>query len=152
MKTCEKCGKKFKHEWDIWCKECSDKLHKENHLSHERYIVALKRIKEQIANGSKLRYEDSNVVGNKYITCSWGLCSMYKEQWEKEDIIRDFNDGSVQVKQQDDNQPCPMDSKQEGEVYGCFYRCRIFQNLDNLPSREKAVKLYEKTIKAKDDH
>jgi hypothetical protein len=151
MKNCEKCGKKFKHEWETWCKECSDKLHKERYLSHDRYIAALKRIKDQIINGSKLKYEDSNVTGDKYTTCSWGLCSMYREQWEKEDIIRKFNSGLVQTKQQDDNQPCPMDSKQEGEVWGCFYRCRIFQNLKNLPSQEETVRLYNITIKAKDN-
>lgn len=148
---CKKCGKEFEHEWEIWCEECNDKLHKEHYLSHDRYIIALKRIREQIKNRSKLQYEDSDSIGDKYTTCSWGMCSMYKEQWpDKEDRIRTFNSGLIDAKQQDTNQNCPMDSKQEGAIWGCFYRCRIFQNLGKLPSREEAIRLYDITIKEKD--
>jgi len=149
--TCQTCDNKCDLKFSIFCEECRKKQHKEHYLSHDRYIIALKRIREQIVNKSKLKYEDSDSIGDKYTTCSWGMCSMYKEQWpDKEDRIRTFNSGLVDTKQQDTNQNCPMDSKQEGEVWGCFYRCRVFQNLGKLPSREEAIRLYDITIKEKD--
>ena len=149
---CYNCDNEFEPNGGVLCEECWEKQYKETHLTHDRYIIALKRIREQIKNGSKLKYKDSNVIGDKYITCSWGLCSMYKKQWpDKEDILRTYSDRRVETKQQDDEQNCPMDSNQTGEVLGCFYRCRVFQHRNNLPLRDEALKLYDITIRNKDN-
>lgn len=67
-------------------------------MSPERYIKALERIRDQISNGSRLRAVDSTTIGDKYISCSWGLCSLWKEQWPDEvDWLRDYGD-NVSVK------------------------------------------------------
>jgi hypothetical protein len=120
-------------------------------LSKERYIAALKRIRNQILGGSKLEYEDSEVVGDKYITCSWGLCSNSQKQYpDKQDWFRPkpLFDGRISALDNPEFSHCPMDSEQESkETYGCFYRCRIFgAKKKDLPSREEAVRLYDITI------
>jgi hypothetical protein len=119
-------------------------------LSNDRYIAALERIKKQIENGSDLISEDSNDIGNKYTSCTWGLCSRYREQWpDEEDWLSEYNDKIVNSRYQDNGQHCPMDKDQDENsmAFGCFYRCRVFQ--DGLRDREEAIKLYEITIKEK---
>jgi hypothetical protein len=123
-------------------------MSRELRLPYDRYIAALKRILSQIKEGSKLEAEDSETVGDKYTTCSWGLCSHHKEQWpDKQDyLFPPRGDGTVAVKYKGIGQNCPFDKNKEAHPDGCFHRCRIFQDLKNPPTREEAIFLYEITL------
>lgn len=118
-------------------------------LPWKRYLAVLKRIRNQIKNGSKLELESSTYLGNKYIHSSWGLCSGSTEQWpDKEDRL--FPRSSpLAILHQEKGQVCPFDKRLDNHPYapdGCFNHCRIFQHLDNLPTREEALELYESRI------
>lgn len=123
-------------------------------LTFDRYIVALKRIREQINNGNKFEAEDSTTIGNKYTHCSWGLCSCNHEQWpDKEDhMFKRTIKQPLAVKYLSKRQICPFDKTNKQEPEGCFHRCMIFQDrIDKLPNfKEKALELYDIKIKEKD--
>ena len=114
-------------------------------LPQNRYLAALIRIKDQIINGSRLKYDDSDAIGDKHTEASWGLCSGSKHQWpDKEDRLfpRDY---PLAILHRTSGQSCPMDMQPDRKYGpdGCFYFCRIFQQLNNLPTREEAIQLYE---------
>jgi len=102
-------------------------------MTDERYLVALKRIRGQIVNNSELSYYDDTAMGSKDTSCTWGLCSSFKEQWpDAEDHLwpDQFRDhGRVAPKYKQDGQLCPFDRRDPEERmtrWGCFYHCRIF--------------------------
>lgn len=129
------------------------------YLSDERYLAALKRIRRQIAGGLGIEAEDSTTPGDKYTTCTWGLCSKMPQQWpDEEDWLLDKPiRGMISAKYQREGQLCPMDRNLEPEARsefdgdypsGCFYRCRIFKRKrgQRLPTRAEALKLYDRAI------
>ena len=105
-----------------------------------------------IAGGLKLDFDDSTVTGDKYNYCTWGLCSMDKEQWPNKDdhvFPDDFvADGRITVR---DDLGCPMDVKcgtEEWYGFGCFHRCRVFiQRAYEKMTKEMALKLFDERIK-----
>lgn len=118
-------------------------------LPHKRYVAALIRIRDQIKGGSKLELDDSDELGNKHTECSWGLCSASKKQWPNEDDRLFPRDHPLSILHRTKGQDCPMDEQKDRKdgPGGCFFSCRIFQNQNNLPSREEAIRLYEIQIK-----
>ena len=132
-----------------------DPINKWHYLPWDRLLLSLKRMRDRIAAGLNLRYEDSNEVGNKYTTATWGQCSDEKEQWpDKEDHIwpDEFAEqGRVAPLYRDgaNGQKCPFDTHPTGSD-GCFYHCRIFKNRKfndgRLPTRKEALELYDKEI------
>lgn len=121
-------------------------------LSDERYLAALKRIRALIANGINLVAEDSDVMGDKFTHCTWGLCSDRKSHWpDPEDHLwpdQFVEHGRVAPKYRDtDKQECPLCVPHEGSGFkGCFYRCRVFQRKMKTPTREQALRLYDEAI------
>lgn len=124
----------------VWHKKCLDEAPRA--LPHDRYVLALKRIRAIIAGGRRLVAEDSTDIGNKYTICSWGLCSNDKEAWP--DAIDhqfpfDFTSrGRMSPLYRKD--PCPLEQRRKG--MGCFYGCKGFTRL----TRKEALELYDKEI------
>ena len=124
-------------------------------LPLERYIAALQRNKAFIEDGLQLDMVDSNVVGNKYLAASWGMCSSnYKLYPDKEDHI-----WPQQFKHENRFAPierpdkCPMDRRDsetvKGTLTGCYYTCRLFnpRHGESRPNREQVIELYDIEIK-----
>lgn len=114
-------------------------------------------MRARIANGAILKFEDSEDIGNKYTTCTWGLCHDAAGFWEKEEC--QFEEPAaahrhgryalvVRSKHLPDKQKCPMDrgDGEQGE-WGCSYRCRIFTPTEKRPDRKRALQLYDDRIK-----
>lgn len=132
------------------------------YMSDERYLKALKRIRQQIAEGPELSYYDDTTIGNKDTSATWGLCSSFAEQWpDAEDHLwsDQFRDGGrVAPKYRVRGQSCPFDDPEDGyarmdnleDPRGCFWRCRVFQaghrGFIGPPSREEALELYDLAI------
>jgi hypothetical protein len=122
------------------------------YMSNDRYIVALKHMRHLIANGEPLVAEDSDVTGDKWTHCSWGMCSMDAKSWpDPQDHLwpdQFIKDGRVAPKYAGPNQKCPMDKRDEpDERMGCFYRCRIFRQLKSHGiDKDSAVQLYDGQI------
>lgn len=119
-------------------------------LPHDRFVAALRRIRQQIADGLELEHEDSEQFGNKFTHCSWGLCSRNKKQWpDAEDHLwpgEFVQGGRVAPRYRTDTDECPFAGPQESKTswVGCFCRCQIFQR--KLPSQEYALRLYDQRI------
>jgi len=122
-------------------------------MSKARYRMALVRLRQRIADGIPLVYEDSTTIGDKYTICSWGLCSVDPEQWPDAGdhmFPVDFiDDGRISVNR-GYQQPCPIQRNAEdrGAVgWGCFSECRIFLR-GPMPTREEALAFYDRRIAA----
>lgn len=110
------------------------------HLTAERYLLALRRQRDRIMAGLRLRMVDDTSIGNKHTETSWGLCTT---DWPAEDLFHK-NAPFLGSKYRQAGQKCPFDTGVGRDVYGCFYRCRIFQG--PRPTQAEAVELYDITI------
>lgn len=120
-------------------------------LPQERYIAALHRLRNLIKEGKELVAADSTTIGDKYTSCSWGLCSGEKEAWPdaKDHLWPDqfLERGWVAPLYRQKGQKCPFDSrKDDGDGTGCFFSCRVFQRKLKTPTREQALALYDEVI------
>jgi hypothetical protein len=122
----------------------------ELYMSNERYLAALKRIRDIIASGVDVKAENSNAMGDKYSSCTWGLCDDGKSHWpDAEDYL--FSPGNrpwVATKYFKNGQHCPMDSAppEDGHVEGCFWRCLVFNRGMKTPDRSEALQLFDAAI------
>jgi len=82
----------------------------------------LRMIRADIAAGVPLVYDDCTETGNKFTTCSWGLCRF-----------------------QSPHGLCPMDKRPGSHKLGCFHHCRVFQG-GGLMNKRTALKLYGAAI------
>jgi len=126
-------------------------LSKDLYLSRERYLVALKRMRALLVRGLRLRYEDSNEIGNKYNYCTWGLCSESKEAWpDAEDHLwpDEFVLWGRGAPKYLHGLRCPLqDMKRHNEGNGCFWSCMIFSTgSGEKPSKETVIQLYDRLI------
>lgn len=117
-------------------------------LSRERYLAALIRIRNLIANGLPLDFDDDTTPGAKHMYCDWGLCSDKKDAWpDPQDYQWPDQPDRVTPKHRTDSCLCPLDKRSKHNGNGCFYSCRIFQpKIKNLPTREEVLALYDKKI------
>jgi len=116
-------------------------------LSDDRYLAALKRFLAKIEAGTGLRGYDCPDEGVKATECSWGLCSLAKEDWpDASDHLwpEDFPE-RVAPKYLEEHQTCPLDWRKRAGINGCYYTCRFFQGKDRL-TREEAIELYRAAI------
>lgn len=99
------------------------------------YYHTLLVLNKRVKDGTPLRYEDSEVIGNKYTICSLGLC---------DESLKEKMDGLYPAAEH----VCPHDKRyatEDGEAIaadsvdssGCFYHCRIFSEPN--ASRERAA-------------
>lgn len=97
-----------------------DKTYKKITLSDDRYLEALKRIRNLIASGFEFKKDYSNEIGNKYTYCTWGLCSNCKESWpDAEDHLwpdQFIERGRVAPLYFEEYQICPFDMRNAKEV------------------------------------
>lgn len=120
-------------------------------LSMSRWRLALQRCLALIQRGAPLRAVDSNTIGDKYTTCSWGMCGDEPTVWpDAEDHVWPISfeeRGRVAPLSWPEGQMCPMDTRTEDTGNGCFYSCRVFQaKRGQRPTRDEAIALFERRI------
>ena len=119
-------------------------------LPNPRYLEALKRQRESIAAGLPFKAVNSEELGEKFVDCSWGLCSRAKEAWpEPNDHLwpdQFVERGRVAPLYLKGNQACPL--SREIRSAGCFYTCMVFNPTKGAkkPTREEALALYDAKI------
>lgn len=126
-------------------------------LSRARYVAALRRLRQQIADGSTLLYYDDDTPGDKHLHCEWGLCSEKKAQWPDppdhqwpDQFVRFGRVAPLPLARRC---WCPFDHRLGTTAtapMGCFYHCRIFQPRpkkgEPVPSRAEALLLFDKAL------
>lgn len=124
-------------------------------MSDELFLDALKRMKERIESGLSLVFWDDTTIGAKETHCSWGLCSIDKEQWPDPLYhiwpLQYLKEGRIAVVDRQPTQFCVFDDDTKCNEFqdassGCFWRCRIFQERFR-PTQIQAVELYDIRIK-----
>lgn len=120
-------------------------------MGEGRWQDALRRMRATIARGSKLSAEDSTTIGDKYTTCSWGMCSDSDAQWPDPDdhIWPHLFERDDRVAPRAAPGGCPMDKRtgtDEESRWGCFYHCRVFGKEIKKDDRKRALELYDETI------
>lgn len=122
-------------------------------LPQDRYVAALRRQRDRIANGLPFDAVDSDTIGDKFTHAAWGLCSDDPAAWpDAEDHLwpdQFEQHGRVAPKYRAEHQRCPIQSK--GGASGCFYSCLIFKNRMGPKSRDQAVALYDAAIAKQED-
>lgn len=121
-------------------------------MGEGRYQDALRRFRDKIEKGAPFDAEDSCAVGDKYTSCSWGLCSCRNAaDWPDandhlfpEDFVQR---GRISPRYRDRDRACPLGAATESQ--GCFYQCRVFQHRQP-PSREEVLKLYDELIQKRE--
>lgn len=127
------------------------------HLSDERYLAALKRIRGIIVRGYlSLDFNDCTDIGNKSTECSWGLCCDKHSHWpDAEDHLWPSRRNDVVVTlYRKGHHFCPFDrrmrfrNEKTNMGNGCFYTCMVFhRGSRSLPTREEAIALYDEAIR-----
>lgn len=128
----------------------SIKINVLNKLPKDRLLLALKRVRQAIANGRPLIAYDDTTPGNKCTSCSWGLCHDSAETWpDAQDHIFpvDF-ERRKRVSTLDYDLKCPMVRDPKFQGGGCFWVCRVFQadKAQPRPTKDEALKLYDEAI------
>lgn len=120
-------------------------------MGEGRFQDALRRMRKRISEGLPLEWEDSTDIGNKYTSCTWGMCSEQKEQWpDKDDHTwpdEFIKSGRIAPRSMKKGQHCPLnDRSKQKDGNGCFYSCKIFGSKNKDLSRERALELYDLAI------
>lgn len=123
-------------------------------LPYERYVLAVQRILDRIQNGYPLKLDDSNYEGDKYTSCSWGLCYESIDQWpDAEDHtfpISFEQDGRLSPLRCGEGQKCPMDRRtieeKKATFNGCFWTCRAFNPGKDKLTADEAIQLCNEVI------
>ena len=127
-------------------------MSKNIYFSDERYLAALKRIRDLIVGGLQFIKDDDNTPGNKHTECSWGLCSENKQAWpDSEDHLwpdQFLNQGRVAPKYLKIYQRCPLNMRVTSEMTmnGCFYTCSVFKNKGVKFDRNEVISRYNEQI------
>jgi len=114
-------------------KEIKSRVRDGLYLSNHGYLGALQRLIAHIEDGHRLISLDSDSLGDKFTTCSWGLCSESKEIWPDPDMHMwpgDFvKHGRIAPLYRRSRHSCPFDARGDmiQSMNGCFYACGIFQ-------------------------
>jgi hypothetical protein len=122
------------------------------YMTDERYLAALQRRRQQIAEGRELEAWDDDSPGAKTTECTWGLCSeSLPDDWEKPiDMMWPRDKYRSTPKYREKHQMCPLDRRTQEEVTmnGCFYTCRIFKRERGQQPTTQAfvLSLYDKRI------
>ena len=119
------------------------------HLPTNRYLAAMKRLRDLILKDTPLRAEDDTSPGNKSTSCTWGLCSSEKEAWpDAQDHLwpdQFVSEGRIAPKYLQAKERCPLDRRENGprEPNGCFYTCQVFSPLRGETSLQDPVKVLQ---------
>ena len=140
-----------------WCRTGANEhiiINKQDHLTYRQLLGVLLALRNKIADGMKCDSEDSDEVGNKHTTCTWGLCTDDQEVYNDNRMHvfpKDFDERGRMTPLVPPGPLCPMQRVEKGSrTFGCFYQCRVFRPTKSdktPPSREEALKLYDQQIK-----
>jgi len=127
----------------------SIKINVLNKLPHDRYVAALQRLRDAIADGRPLDAYDDTTPGDKSTSCSWGLCHDSADTWpDAQDHIFpvDF-ERRGRISHLEAPGLCPMDTRKEKTGNGCFWSCRVFKAKNGTQvTKEQAIKLFDAAI------
>lgn len=128
------------------------------YLNKNQYIQILKNLKKHITIAD-FRAIDSDSGGDKFTTCSWGLCCDSRFVYDKVEYDlfpeKNFEDGTITPKYCSPELKCPHDNRDKPDLNGCFNHC-IYKGLFNKPkrfskqSRHMALSRVEKLIREKE--
>ena len=130
-------------------------MEKSLHMSDERYLLALKRIRKSIADGGQLTFGNSDSMCDKHNECSWGMCSNDPAHWPDagDHLWPDLfeKEGRVATLYFKPHQVCPMDRRMNNGNMdvsdGCFWNCRVFRaGKGQKVTREQALELFDQAI------
>lgn len=131
----------------------SNEITKERiHMTDQEYLDALERLKVLLDSGLPLHYEDSNVTGDKYNRCTWGLCSEVREMWPKPEMHlwpdQFVSRGRIAPLYRQQHHLCPLDTRSEGTGNGCFWTCRVFQHRKHSRERKMVINVHSDAFRA----
>ena len=117
-------------------------------LPKDRFVLALRRVRDAIASGRPLGACDSRSDGN---SCTWGLCHDSAETWpdaQGHTFPVDFEKhGRISHLRLSDKCRCPLDKREPDGTgaSGCFYSCEVFGKKRGEPqiTPERAIELYD---------
>ena len=124
------------------------------YMPKDRYVDAMVRIRDRIADGLALTAEDDTTSGDKSTSCSWGHCTddpvswpyandhLWPDQFEK--------NKRVAPKYLKEGDLCPLDRREPADstMQGCFYSCRVFKQKkgDGPLTKEVVIAFYNRRI------
>lgn len=116
-------------------------------LTKEQQADILKRLKTIVLQET-CKAIDSNIPGDKYTHCNWGMCTNSPQVFHEPGMHTfpyDFiNNGRVTSLTRFVR--CPMDKRTDNSPHsGCFYHCRIFQG--PKPDQNEALQLVQIRVK-----
>jgi hypothetical protein len=117
-----------------------------------RWQDALRRMRDRIEGGLKLKAWDCDVIGSKDTHCSWGMCSNDVEQWPDKDdhTFPDDFEERKRVSPRDAPGGCPLDERTltpDEDPMSCFYTCLVFtRKRISKRDRDQALRRYNETI------
>lgn len=124
-------------------------------LSKKLALEAFTNMRNLIQQGEPLKKDDCTDTGNKYTTCTWGMCTDSSKVYPKPEMHsfpQDFvDDAYVSALEFPKGQHCPMrvvdpEAADETPLFGCYYECRIFGSHRRNPTRAEAVDMYNAAI------
>ena len=129
-------------------------------MGEGRWQDALRRMRARVEGGIVFTAVDSDVIGDKHTSASWGMCSEAPDQWpDPDDNIWPEERLRGRVASRHAPGGCPMDlrtgTEQESRI-GCFYTCRIFTAVrparvhGDSAGRRVTLALYDEVIAARE--
>lgn len=118
-------------------------------LPLSEYIATLKRMRDMIAAGRGLDYDDDTTIGSKHMYCTWGLCDDTKDLYPNPEFyIWPDQPNRIAPMHRQDEHTCPF-RQAKPSANGCFWSCMIFQRRRKEPmvTRDRALELYDAKIK-----
>ena len=144
----------MKDKYKGYCHEGADPsivINNSRELSAKQTLQVLENMLKYVEDGGRLTADDCNEMGNKHTSCSWGRCTANKDVYNDPHMHtfpQDFDEtGRMSPIDWYKKFPCPFDSRDKPEEFGCFYHCKIFTIRGGIPTREQAVKIYKSAIK-----
>ena len=128
------------------------------YMSQAEYVEVLKNLLSFVKSGIEFNAIDSAEIGDKYTTCSWGLCCDHITVYNRKGLNQ-FHDDFISRKRVapkyfKEKQKCPHDTREgkELDLNGCFFTC-VYKTAFDRPkqwhkmNRETAIIRIEELIK-----
>lgn len=145
-------------KYESYCREGaipSIIVNNNHNLSLKQHLAVLKRIVKTIENGESIKKIDSDAIGDKELSCNWGMCSERADHYPSAELHtfpKDFDEsGRTSPLNRAEGYDCPMRKRSPNDtesesMSGCYYQCRIFQRRHKTPTRIEALDLYHAEI------
>lgn len=95
-------------------------------LTNQQYLRRLKILRKHVCTLDTISGYDSSIIGAKETVVNVGMCNKEHKLIPKDMRIIKGRSSSG-IKYTDVFQMCPLDTRQPGDSWGCFYHCRLFK-------------------------